>query len=116
MSQPVPDAAKQPSVFPVPEHVSSVIVGGGCGVAHVPQNGAVDCAVCYPNGQSLDFPSDPTAPAQEQPAAIAVEPLQPSPPADAPVPVAAAPAPDATADAAPAPSTARKSSSASSAS
>jgi|SRR5579859_3432866 len=92
MSQPVPEAVKQPSVFPVPDHVSSVTVGGGCGVAHVPQNGAVDCAACYPNAQTLVFPD---APAQEQPGAIAVEPLQPSPPADAPVPAAAAPAPDA---------------------
>lgn len=59
MSQPVPDAAPQPSVFPVPAHVSSVLIAGGCGAYHIPMNGAVDCAVCYLRAQDFIFPPDP---------------------------------------------------------
>jgi hypothetical protein len=97
MSQPVPDPDKQPSVIAVPAYVTSVVFGGGCGVSHVPVNGAVDCAVCFPYAQGFIYPPDPdaAAPAQEQPVANAD--VQPSPPTavDASAPVAAAPAPDA---------------------
>lgn len=98
MSQPIPDAVKRPSVFPVPEHVASVIVGGGCSVAHVPQNGAVDCAACYPNGSSFIFsPAPVSAQEQSDASSAAVEPQPPASPQEpAPAvvpPAAAAPAP-----------------------
>jgi hypothetical protein len=86
MSQPVPDAPVQ-SVFAVPEHIHSVILGGGCGEAHFPQNGAVDCARCAAVVKPYSFPAAPeSAPASEQPAqASADAPSAPSPEAAAPV-------------------------------
>lgn len=92
MSQPVPDAPRQPSVFPVPAHVDAVLIGGGCGSYHFPVNGAVDCAICFPQAQGFVFPA---APAQEQAVAASAEPAPSPPAAAAPDPVAPAPAPDA---------------------
>ena len=89
-TQPEPSAAPVQSVFAVPEHIHSVILAGGCGEAHFPQNGAVDCAACAAVVKPYSFPASPeSASAPEQPVASA-EPAQP-----APAPEAAAPAPDA---------------------
>lgn len=86
-TQPEPSAAPVQSVFAVPEHIHSVILGGGCGETHFPQNGAVDCAACAAVVKPYSFPAAPeSAPAPEQPAQASADAISaPSPEVAAPV-------------------------------
>ena len=55
------------SLFKVPEHIASVIFGGGCGVAH---SGESDCKECAPLAAVHNYLPAPAAePATADPAA-----------------------------------------------
>lgn len=75
MSQPVPDQARKSSVFAVPAHIANLLIGGGCGVMHIVQNGAIDCEHCFEAVKSHIFPD---APASESEPKQAVAPAEPS--------------------------------------